>query len=146
MSVSFAGTDEFHIPPASVSTVPELADWAKEHPRQDTLTIGSSPSSLSGTDSTDHADSQDTLKQTGSNSIEVRTTSEEDSSPSPSSTQDIDPSELLRTFLFPVSNSPVDIVTMLSRLAEFTGVLLEVLSPKLKGNPFRLDRKVCINA
>ncbi len=42
-------------------------------------------------------------------------------------------------FLFPVSNSPVDIVTMLTRLASFTGVILQVLTPKLKRNVFLPD-------
>ena len=41
-----------------------------------------------------------------------------------------------RTFLFPVSNSPMDVVTMLVRLASFTGTLLSVLIPKVKSNTF----------
>ena len=35
-------------------------------------------------------------------------------------------------YLFPVSNSPLDIVTMLTRLACFTGTLLNTLTPKLR--------------
>ncbi len=40
----------------------------------------------------------------------------------------------VKQFLFPVSNSPVDMVTMLTRLAAFTGVVLQVLTPKLRRN------------
>ena len=36
------------------------------------------------------------------------------------------------TYLFPVSNSPVDLVTMLTRLASFTSTLLTALTPKLR--------------
>ena len=36
------------------------------------------------------------------------------------------------SFLFPVSNSPMDIVTMLTRLACFTSTLLDTLTPKLR--------------
>lgn len=39
--------------------------------------------------------------------------------------------ESLQSFLFPVSNSPMDLVTTLSRLASFTGELLMVLTPKI---------------
>ena len=35
-------------------------------------------------------------------------------------------------YLFPVSNSPVDLVTMLTRLASFTSTLLTTLTPKLR--------------
>ena len=36
------------------------------------------------------------------------------------------------SYLFPVSNSPVDLVTMLTRLAYFTSTLLTTLTPKLR--------------
>lgn len=36
------------------------------------------------------------------------------------------------SYLFPISNSPVDIVTMLTRLACFTSTLLNTLTPKLR--------------
>lgn len=53
----------------------------------------------------------------------------------------------LQPFLFPVSNSPVDLVTMLSRLASFTGELLTVLTPKIRKTGFTRDtNKVCKNA
>lgn len=46
-------------------------------------------------------------------------------------------------YCFPVSSSPVDIVTMLTRLATFTGVVLKVLTPKLKRHTIPLeDQKV----
>ena len=35
-------------------------------------------------------------------------------------------------YLFPVSNSPVDLVTMLTRLASFTSTLLSTLTPRLR--------------
>ena len=44
-------------------------------------------------------------------------------------------SALLResnSYLFPVSNSPLDVITMLTRLACFTGMLLNTLTPKLR--------------
>ena len=37
-----------------------------------------------------------------------------------------------RSYLFPISNSPVDLVTMLSRLACFTSTLLTTLTPTLR--------------
>ena len=50
--------------------------------------------------------------------------------------------EGVQNFLFPVSNSPIDIVTMLTRLACFTGSILNVLTPKLQRNAFQADDKV----
>jgi hypothetical protein len=51
----------------------------------------------------------------------------------------------LQPFLFPVSNSPVDLMTMLSRLAAFTGELLTVLTPTIKSSLTRGNGKVrCI--
>ena len=64
-------------------------------------------------------------------------------SPSPldGQNEDLGP---LQPFLFPVSNSPVDLVTMLSRLAAFTGELLAVLTPKIRKTGFtRGNGKVC---
>lgn len=50
----------------------------------------------------------------------------------PSSDQ-ADPSQLIKCdYLFPVSSSPLDLLTMLTRMASFTGMLLGVLSPKLR--------------
>ena len=37
----------------------------------------------------------------------------------------------VQSFLFPVSNSPLDLITMLTRMAHFTGDLLNVLVPKV---------------
>lgn len=52
-------------------------------------------------------------------------------SPSPLGELPEDPGPL-QSFLFPVSNSPMDIICMLSRLASFTGELLAVLTPKIR--------------
>ena len=41
-------------------------------------------------------------------------------------------SEKDHSYLFPISNSPMDIVTMLTRLACFTSTLLNTLTPKLR--------------
>lgn len=46
----------------------------------------------------------------------------------------------LQPFLFPVSNSPVDLITMLSRLASFTGGLLTVLTPKIRKTSTRSSK------
>lgn len=48
----------------------------------------------------------------------------------------------LQSFLFPVSNSPLDLVTMLSRMAHFTGELLNILVPKASKTEFSLSGKV----
>lgn len=50
--------------------------------------------------------------------------------------------EQLQSYLFPISNSPMDLVTMLSRLASFTGELLLVLTPKIRKTSFERS-KVC---
>lgn len=123
-------TDEFHIPPASVGTVPELADWRKDHPYGSFAANGSSSGSNIGSSS--HAsfdESQDTLKESsdGEASLEPRSSA----SCAGGSHQ---------TFLFPVSNSPMDIVTMLMRLASFTGTILGVLIPKVKSNTFNASK------
>ena len=53
----------------------------------------------------------------------------------------------LQSYLFPVSNSPVDLVMMLSRLASFTGELLTVLTPKIRKMTFNHNSKpVCLCA
>ena len=46
----------------------------------------------------------------------------------------------LQSYLFPISNSPMDVVTMLSRLASFTGELLLVLTPKIRKTTFELSK------
>ena len=126
------GTDEFHIPPASVGTVPELAHWRKEHVPGSFAANGSSSGPSEGSGShTSLEESQDTLKETSDGEASV----EPHSSASCAG-------GLNQAFLFPVSNSPMDIVTMLARLASFTGTLLGVLIPKLKSNTFT-SGKVC---
>ena len=114
------GTDEFHIPPASVGTVPELADWRKEHAPYGSN--GNSSGSTEGSGShTSLAESQDTLKETSDGEASLGHHSSASCAGGPH-----------QAFLFPVSNSPMDLVTMLVRLASFTGTLLGVLIPKLK--------------
>ena len=49
----------------------------------------------------------------------------------------------LKSYLFPVSNSPLDLITMLSRMAHFTGELLNTLVPKSSGAEFSSSNKVC---
>jgi len=129
-------TDESHVPPASVSTVPELAEWAKEHSRYSFLENGHSGSGSTHT-SPSYRDSQDSLKK--SPSVEVHTDAEGSS---------LTPEEkrtgtAASSYHFPVSSSPIDIVTMLTRLSTFTGMLLGVLTPKLKPHTIPLeDQKV----
>lgn len=122
-------TDEFHIPPASVGTNPQLSDWRKDHPSS---AVNESSSGTNGASSshTSLEESQDTLKEgnDGEGSIEPRS--------SASYTAGVDH----RTFLFPVSNSPMDIVTMLVRLATFSGSLLSVLIPKVKSSTFPVGK------
>lgn len=126
------GTDEFHIPPASVGTVPELADWRKEHGHGSFAASGSSSGPSEGSGShTSLEESQDTLKETSDGEASVEPHSSASCAGVPN-----------QAFLFPVSNSPMDIVTMLVRLASFTGTLLGVLIPKLKSATFPAG-KVC---
>lgn len=44
----------------------------------------------------------------------------------------------LKSFLFPVSNSPLDLVTMLCRMAHFTGELLNTIVPKVNSAEFKV--------
>ena len=62
----------------------------------------------------------------------------------PSSDQ-ANPSRLFKCdYLFPISSSPLDLLAMLTRMASFTGVLLGVLSPKLRQSMVAHgDYKVC---
>ena len=46
-----------------------------------------------------------------------------------------------RLYTFPVSNSVVDLVGMLTRVACFTGTILEVLTPKTRLGVTRLERE-----
>lgn len=69
-------------------------------------------------------------------------TSSPEASPSPLDGMNED-SGTLQPFLFPVSNSPVDLITMLSRLASFTGGILTVLTPKIRKTSFARNNKVC---
>ena len=121
-------TDEFHIPPASVGTVPELADWRSNNVYNGSYAVNNSSSS-SVVESSSHAsfdESQDTLKETSD-----ADTSSLEPQRSASCTRGTN-----QAFLFPVSNSPLDVITMLTRLAYFTGSVLGVLIPKVKSNTF----------
>ena len=124
--IFFSATDEFHIPPASVGTVPELADWRETHVHGSFAVNNSSSSSNVGSSS--HAsfdESHDTLKETSDGESSI--TPLRSASCTHGSNQ---------AFLFPVSNSPMDVITMLTRLAYFTGTVLGVLIPKVKSNTF----------
>ena len=50
----------------------------------------------------------------------------------------------VKPYLFPVSNSPLDLVTMLSRMAHFTGELLNTLVPKASKTEFSRPNKVSL--
>ena len=63
--------------------------------------------------------------------LTTTTTTSPELSPSPLGDLPEDPGPL-QSFLFPISNSPIDMVCMLSRLASFTGELLAVLTPKIR--------------
>ena len=121
------GTDEFHIPPASVHTVPELAKWVKEHPRS-SLQYGLSTSMASSYVGTRQMEDSET------------TTTSQSSEETPSILENETTS-----YMFPVSNSPLDIITMLTRLASFTGVLLQILTPNLRHNVFPMNDPKVIN-
>lgn len=69
------------------------------------------------------------------------TTTSPEMSPSPLGEIREDPGPLQR-FLFPISSSPVDLITMLSRLASFTAELLTVLTPKIRKTNFARNSKV----
>jgi len=59
-------------------------------------------------------------------------------------TREEDFQDQLKSYLFPVSNSPLDLITMLSRMAHFTGELLNTLVPKISGAKFSSPIKVCV--
>lgn len=71
-------------------------------------------------------------------------TSSPEVSPSPLGGYPMEDPGTLQSYLFPVSNSPVDLVMMLSRLASFTGELLTVLTPKIRKMTFTHNSKVCL--
>ena len=132
--------------------MPELADWRKDHAHS------SSPQGLpggekgdgggasrSGSDSQhEYLESKDTLKDLRTHSPELQSDDEggegrgggggDGSTPGLVEPAAYTEEAQLEHFLFPVSNSPIDMVTMLIRLAAFTGTLLDMLTPKLKQN------------
>lgn len=107
-------------PPASTETVPGLAEWARDH-------RGDHPpsSKVSFPPSTSSSSSSSPLIKTHSSSSPSEDRSSLLANLSPEAR---DVPLQLKPFLFPVSNSPVDIVTMLTRLASFTGTILQVLT------------------
>ncbi len=124
-------TDGMHIPPASVDTVPELADWVKAHPYQRSVDNQSSTvSALSS--SSPEVESKET--ETGDFPQDERC----DTPLRPVSQQSF------QSYLFPVSNSPVDLITMLTRLASFTGTIINVLTPRLPRSSLRVGINVSI--
>ena len=46
-----------------------------------------------------------------------------------------------KLYVFPVSNSVLDLMVMLTRAARFTGTTLEVLSPKMRLGVSRVERE-----
>ena len=83
---------------------------------------------------------QDTLKKISS--LEVRSDTNGVGSGSQEVAEGTPKSQEVRSYLFPVSNSPLDIITMLTRAASFTGVLLNILTPKLRQNVYHMaDQK-----
>lgn len=70
------------------------------------------------------------------------TTTSPSLSPSPLGDMPEDPGPL-QSFLFPVSNSPMDVICMLSRLAAFTGELLAVLTPKIRKTHYNNSKVTC---
>ena len=141
--LSSAAADQFHKPPASIAsigTVPELANWWKSHPSRDSVDVGRSRST--GTSSIS-AGSSTTSPEPGVNlkgaSVDIHSDDDDGITPVPKVSCS---EESVQNFLFPVSNSPIDIVTMLTRLACFTGSILNVLTPKLQRNAFQADDKV----
>lgn len=121
---------EFHALPASVGTGPEVASWAEEHARDTFLPNGYSGSGPANASSF-YREPQDIRNE--SPSVEVNTDAEVSSVSMTSPSIEEQGNETATSlYRFPVSSSPVDIVTMLTRLATFTGMVLKVLTPKLK--------------
>ena len=128
------GTNGIHFHSTSSTTVPEFVQEVKEHLYSSSVTKGT-PSAISTC-----AESQETrykLSPSSSSSsppiVDAHSPNSLEGSHSPHISK-LDPRSgegagevsRLKHFLFPVSNSPVDIVTILTRLASFTGVLLQV--------------------
>ena len=112
--------DKHNSQPTSHSSFTETSSY---HPQSDTTLHGYSNSTLSKD-----------LYQTMSSSRMPTTSPVERFRDDPRS-----------SFLFPVSNSPMDVVTMLSRLASFTGKLLKVLTPKIRKTALPRNNKVTFN-
>ena len=129
-------TDELHVPPASVSTVSGLADWWKTHPRGDSAVIDDH-SRVASTNSPHSSASP----EQGDDRSSVGLPTDEFDHDTPVSNRPFS-RETFQRYFFPVSNSPVDIVTMLTRLAYFTGTVLNVLTPRLPRGDLRSDNNV----
>lgn len=127
-----ASTDELHIPPASVRTVPELAEWWKTHPQRDSAAIDDH---LRASTHSPHSSASPELDCKPNDRSSMNLPTDEFDHNTPISSRPFSRGTF-QNYFFPVSNSPVDIVTMLTRLASFTGTILNVLTPRLpRSNP-----------
>ncbi len=98
---------------------------------------------ISSSQQTSHDEGYDNLPKPEAYLGDHQTISSPEVSPSPNEEVFKEkPAPLTESFLFPVSNSPIDIVTMLSRLALFTGELLNILTPKLRESSIIMTDKV----
>ena len=123
---------EDHIPPASVSTVPELAHWRQTHPHHDSVAVNNQSLTVSA-----HSSSPEFIDKPEANEMGDRDNDFDCDTPVRSLSR-----QSFQSYFFPVSSSPVDIVTMLTRLACFTGSILNVLTPRLPRTSLRTSSNV----
>lgn len=124
--------DALHIPPASVDTVPELAQWVKTHPYQHSVAIDNQSSTVSA---------RSTSPEAGGGKGTESGDFPQDGRDTPLRPVSQQP---FQSYFFPVSNSPVDMVTMLTRLACFTGSIVSVLTPRLPRSSLRTGSNVSL--
>lgn len=114
-------------------------------PQQGTHSILRQPPGLAVSQHTrTRADTISSIDMPLDGDMQQQLTTSPELSPSPLGEMAEDPGPL-QSFLFPVSNSPMDIICMLSRLASFTGELLTVLTPKIRKTNYVHNNKVRCN-
>ncbi len=122
-----------------MGTVPELAHWRNTHPHHDSVAVNNQSLTVSARSSSPEFIDKQEPNEMGNRGIPRDDDFDCDTPVRSLSRQSF------QNYFFPVSNSPVDIVTMLTRLACFTGSILNVLTPRLPRSSLRTSSNVSSN-
>ncbi len=121
-----------------MGTVPELAHWRNTHPHHDSVTVDNQSLTVSARSSSPEFIDKE------ANEMGNRDIPRDDDFDCDTPVRSLS-RQSFQNYFFPVSNSPVDIVTMLTRLACFTGSILNVLTPRLPRSSLRTSSNVSSN-